>query len=380
MPQTAALHRGNLLSIEFVSTLAYINHPGKELLWSHLIYQRFRGSFDDFDNPLHLFKEMGLSTELHPMIGKVAGDYELVRIIADGPFSWLALGRARESGTTRAIKVAKPSGQAGFNKAEAIFPTQALRFTTGGIAEIAPDPEQLLLFQHRTLSGVSDSNVIKPGRLDTKGPFWHYDMEFVEGITLRELSRTQRVSLGLGIELCSTLIRVAPQMPCHGDLKPDNILFRSEGIILIDPGYFGPIDAEPENLEFAAVTTSAYYPFLSCDDLLACGIVFWELAMGEHPLDGSGIPTAGIEVGDGLLALIEQRENIGQYMLSPLQNLRAPRKVHPEFSPEYEEFLLRSLGLCQNKRGVIDTGKGFESFKEMLERLSWLKKNGQEKF
>lgn len=314
------------------------------------------------------------------LLGKAAGDYELVRLVADGSFSWVFQGNHRGDDSACMIKVAKPADQLGRRDSERLFPTLAQIFLTGGLTEVIPDAQQLLHLEYTTLSRAKGDHVVGVGKFETAGPFWFYQMDFVNAPNLRRWSEFQPTQLQVGIQLARTVERLSQAGLAHGDLKPDNILVNAHGITLIDPGYFGPIDADPVNVEFCAVSTPQYYPFVQPDDLFACGVIFWELAMGRHPFDGSGLRRGDAKIGESLAALLEVRQNIGQYWMSPIWNMKLPSVIRADISGEYEEFLLKGLRLVRTADGGLDCGPGFADAGEMVERLVWLESQGQDHF
>jgi serine/threonine protein kinase len=175
------------------------------------------------------------------------------------------------------------------------------------------------------------------------------------------------------VELAEALQRLSkdPKFKHHGDVKPENIVVTKSGIKLIDPGHFGPLDCAEGNLNRCVVTTPAYYPLLTPDDLFAMGIILWEIACRSHPMDGVAYSGAidKSNLGQGLVDWVRGRELVGQYYLSPILGVRRPSDLRSDMPGALENVLLKALRLRINPDNKFDKDAGFASLADLASAL-----------
>ncbi|HKD61518.1 MAG TPA: serine/threonine-protein kinase [Terracidiphilus sp.] len=163
--------------------------------------------------------------------------------------------------------------------------------------------------------------------------------EWVDGRLLRsilneekKLSIDRAVKLALGI--CDALDYMHKRGIVHRDLKPENLMVGEDGQIkLIDFGIAMKEDAR--RLTFVNVSSLLGTPdYISPEqvkgargdqrsDIYAVGIMLYEMLTGRVPF-----------VGPNPLAVINERV---------LNDVKPPRELNPEISPELEEILFRAL-------------------------------------
>lgn len=277
--------------------------------------------------------------------------------------------------------------------------SSAILFVTGGLMSISPDCSDLLKKQYFTLKawqGIKGIVGLKDGDLDSEdgsslasGPDskssgnggYHYSMEYLEGATARELFVTGKFTASMYIELVEIVsaIEKQPDHNFHGDIKPENIICSPDGIKLIDPGYFGPMDTEYGREQLLPVTTPIYYPGLKPDDVLALGILLWECLLYVHPFQ----PVADAEEYDdsmvtkNLFAQVENKRRVGQHFLAPVLGLKRPRELRPDLSLDMEALLLKVLRLqVDENSGLLDSAQGFSSASEFASVLKAMQVGG----
>src|SRR5215469_3442851 len=163
--------------------------------------------------------------------------------------------------------------------------------------------------------------------------------EWVDGRLLRSilneeknLSIDRAVKLALGI--CDALDYMHKRGIVHRDLKPENLMVGEDGQIkLIDFGIAMKEDAR--RLTFVNVSSLLGTPdYISPEqvkgargdqrsDIYAVGIMLYEMLTGRVPF-----------VGPNPLAVMNERV---------LNDVKPPRELNPEISPELEEILFRAL-------------------------------------
>ncbi len=314
-------------------------------------------------------------------IGAQIDDYRVDALLAEGPFSWVFKAVNDTDGSVAALKVAKPPELSGILSDAKGRVTRGLVFTTGGIGDVRPDPHQLLAHQSRKLRDAADSAVVSVEPVVLNQSACYMRMEYVHGHTLREKASSGPVPLEQIATLCDSLDDLSrnPKFGYHGDLKPENILVDAAGRMrLIDTGYFGPLDCWDDNYDNCIVTTPGYYPELKPDDLLAVGIVLWEIACKQHPLDGEcsldEIPSDALE--EELVDWVREAQGVGQYFLIPLLYAGRPSTIRPDLSAEAEHVLLKGLRLKLTSDGKLGRDSGFETFSDLAEALRGLIASG----
>jgi serine/threonine protein kinase len=204
-------------------------------------------------------------------------------------------------------------------------------------------------------------------------------LEFIEGATLRELRKHGPISLDTAIEISSALdnIQNNPLVRYHGDLTPDNIMISYSSVKLLDAGYFGALDCLEGMVEDAAITTPAYYPFLTPNDMLAMGIIFWEMHFGMNPFGSfEEVPAQAAGISQALVRVLKGYSSIGRPFVNSMARLPLPRILEPGIHPELERFLLASLGLRLNEQNELDPAARFETFEQMSAALQNLTAHG----
>ncbi len=153
----------------------------------------------------------------------------------------------------------------------------------------------------RTLAALSHPNIVMVydfGKVDGR---FYLLMEFVDGLTLRQLLRARRLSaaeaVGIVPKICDALQYAHDQGVIHRDIKPENILLDKSGQVKIAdfgvakilnlPGNLSltgsmdvvgtPLYMAPEQIENPEIVDSRA-------DIYSLGVVFYEMLTGELPL------------------------------------------------------------------------------------------------
>ena len=137
-------------------------------------------------------------------------------------------------------------------------------------------------------------------------------LEFVDGLPIDEYCRSAAVSIEGALDLfeqvCAAVIYAHQRLIVHGDLKPPNILVRTDGAVkLLDFGISRLIDAAPATLTIDRRFTPAYAspeqlrgePILASTDVYGLGLLLYELLSGSRAFDGDTIRTAVRRVIEG---------------------------------------------------------------------------------
>jgi serine/threonine protein kinase len=322
-------------------------------------------------------------------IGLRVEDCIVDELIAEGSFSWVYAGNSIDAGIRKAFKWAKHPQFVEQITVEVPNRTQAKAFFTGGVRNVRPYAERLLSLQAEKVSNAEDPALVPFEKVVRKEGLSYCQMPFVAGPTLRQAMAAAPVSIDVFVELAQALARLskASGFQHHGDIKPDNIILAEQGLRIIDPGYFGPIDSAEGQYLSGAITTTCYYPYLKPDDLMATAICMWEAACKANPflrtrnagteqIDAGGNLVLRNEITDAVRQLVKQYENVGHVYLQPLLSLKRPREVNPALHPDLELFLLKALRLKLTPEGRIDVGPGFDSLDTFVQAMESLRQGG----
>ncbi|HEY9772872.1 MAG TPA: hypothetical protein V6C81_03575 [Planktothrix sp.] len=311
-------------------------------------------------------------------VGLSVGDYVIKELLGEGSFSWVFRAVHTDGQTTKAIKVAKPPEAVAEGGPTSCIPTNALVQSQGAVSDLNPDTEQLLMLQAKKLQALQDPQLMSVEEISARPGGCYYRMPALTGQTLRQYMNAGPVPIDilLDIALCMDRLLEDDAFDYHGDMKPENIMVTPSGMVLLDPGYFGDLDTlkgTAKAITNCAITTPIYYPKLKPDDILALGLIMWEIACRDHPLARRAY-SGDFErekIGDDLWNLIREEEAEGRYYLSAILGVEAPDAVRPGIPKEISDILCKGLRVkfVNNK---IHTDEGFANFGEFAAALARL--------
>jgi serine/threonine protein kinase len=311
--------------------------------------------------------------------GSQLGTYMIEELLSDRKFYWIYGGNDQTTFEKKVFKVAKPIEY--LRDLDVIDPLKSsvLKLSSAGFSTVMPNVSELLRLQCERMSYDTAHIMAKIEDVICTDALCYARMEFIEGLTLRELRKHGPLSLDVALDIVNALdtIQKNQGLHYHGDLTPDNIMISYSSVRLLDAGYFGALDCMEGVVEDAAITTPAYYPFLTPNDMLALGIIFWELHFGKNPFasfDETPAPTTG--VSQTLLRVLKGYSSIGRPFVNSMARLPFPHTIEPSINPELAKFLLASLGLRINEQNELDAAPRFESFAQIADALNHLSEHG----
>jgi serine/threonine protein kinase len=266
---------------------------------------------------------------------RFAERYEVIDVIGAGGMGMVYRARDRELDEEVAIKTLRP--------------------------ELMSDPALTDRFKTeiRLARKISHRNVVRTHDLGEWKGIYYLTMEFVEGITLRELidSRGQvgvSSTLAIAAQLAESLEVAHAQGVVHRDIKPQNLLLDADGVLkVMDFGVARLAERTSARTEAGLIVgTPAYMspeqllsePTDARSDLYSAGVVLYECLTGALPFEA-----------DSTISLIGRVLNIEP---SP------PAGINADVPPPLSALILQLLAKKPEER--------LGSAKELRERLARL--------
>ncbi|MBZ0184905.1 MAG: hypothetical protein K8F91_01545 [Candidatus Obscuribacterales bacterium] len=311
-------------------------------------------------------------------IGSEFGDYTIQELVGEGTFSLVFRAVDRAGGAEKAIKIPRayiPSP----DKPNEFVPTQVFIKRRDRYSPQEASPVHIQKIQVARTRDISDLGLVSVDKYSFEKGKAFSRMPLLSGQTFRQYLRAGPVPVSLLGDIASTLARLNDNddFGYHGDVKPENMIVTTDGVVLVDCGYFGSIEMEEDvNSEHKAliVTTPRYYPHLKADDLLAFGLILWESACRESLLTSVAY-SRDFEldkVKESLIESVHQEEDQGNFNFSQIMDAKRPSWIRPGLPDRIENLLLKATRLKFDDDDCLDLVEGYESFAEIEKDLSRL--------
>ena len=191
----------------------------------------------------------------------------------------------------------------------------ALKILPGDVAA-NPDRMRRFVQEAKAASALNHPNIITIYEIDQSGPTSFIATEFIEGVTLRERTRAQRMPvadvLDVAVQVAGALAAAHANGIVHRDIKPENVILRDDGIVkVLDFGLaklttLGALEGEDGSAPTAAhlrtdsgvvMGTATYMSPEQArgqqvdarTDIFSLGVVLYELLTRHLPFEGSSI-------------------------------------------------------------------------------------------
>jgi CheY-like chemotaxis protein len=147
---------------------------------------------------------------------------------------------------------------------------------------------------------ITHRNVVRTHHFGEWDGLWYLTMEYVEGLTVRELlaSRgklTVEPALAIGTQLAQSLVVAHETGVIHRDIKPQNLLLDADGVLkVMDFGVARLAESTARHTQAGLIVGTPTYmspeqltgeEVDARTDLYAVGVVLYELLTGELPLN-----------------------------------------------------------------------------------------------
>lgn len=194
------------------------------------------------------------------------------------------------------------------------------------------------LAEAKALGRLEHPNIVRVFNVDTADGTVYIAMEFVEGQSLSQAAQARRPAprevAELGATVAEALEEAHAKGIVHRDVKPGNILIRSDGRIKITDFGIARIEslAPGDRTEVGQILGTPSYmspeqvagqPVDARSDIFSLGIILYELATGAKPFGG-----------DNLAAV---------FFAITHKEPEAPRRQNPALPPDLEGIILRCL-------------------------------------
>jgi serine/threonine-protein kinase len=246
------------------------------------------------------------------LVGRTLGPYQLERLLGQGGFAWVFVGREVD-GTPVAVKVLKP--------------------------RYAGDPQFATRFRNEseTAANLQHPNIVRIRVVAKAGDHVYFGMDLCADSLGARLAREgplpEEEIVRLGRDIAAALDFAHRQGVIHRDLKPDNVLIRSDGAAVLTD--FGIARAVSGYVASTGVNMTIGTPqYLSPEqaqgrpvdqraDCYALGVTLYKAATGEVPFTSN-----------------DWFELARMHVEDPPPSLR---KKRPELSKRFERVVLKCL-------------------------------------
>lgn len=176
--------------------------------------------------------------------------------------------------------------------------------------ERADDPQFAARFEKEAhaLAALNHSHIVGVYDFGQAGGFYFLLMEFVDGVNLRQLLQTKRLTpkeaLGIVPQVCDALQCAHDNNIVHCDIKPENLLIDKAGTVKIADFGIARIVGEPDGTDGAMKPGTPDYAAPeqvngTADhraDIYSLGVVLYEMLTGERPKENFTPPSKRVQV------------------------------------------------------------------------------------
>lgn len=197
--------------------------------------------------------------------------------------------------------------------------------------------------ESQAAASLSHPNIVSIYDVGQSGPLQYIVMEFIEGVTLKDYIAEKKGSIywkeatDIAMQICSALEHAHSKHIIHRDIKPQNIMINTDGVIKVTD--FGIARAASGGTTTMEAMGSAHY--LSPEqarggytdqksDIYSFGVVLYELHTGKLPFDGETPVAVAMQ----------------HMQTEPIK----PRVINPDIPKSIENIILKAMSKEQRLR------------------------------
>lgn len=197
--------------------------------------------------------------------------------------------------------------------------------------------------ESQAAASLSHPNIVSIYDVGQSGPLQYIVMEYIEGVTLKDYIAEKKGGIywkeatDIAMQICSALEHAHSKHIIHRDIKPQNIMINTDGVIKVTD--FGIARAATGGTTTMEAMGSAHY--LSPEqarggytdqksDIYSLGVVLYELYTGKLPFDGETPVAVAMQ----------------HMQTEPIK----PRVINPDIPKSVENIILKAMSKEQRLR------------------------------
>jgi len=310
-------------------------------------------------------------------LGKKIGDYRIDYLIEEGLYWYLFHASSDDETLPAMIKVAKEPHCFGIESGRVRFPTRLFAIDGDIVREVQPAQNVIIEAEVIRMTATTSGAIPVIDEESRDQGIQYYRTPYFVGDSLRELlvnSGGGDAAFGI-VSMFSQIAGILDELSqdqsftYHGNLKPENIIFTSAGVVFRELGDFGPMRCHDVMEPEVRITSPQYYPWLDADDIGALGICLWEALLDYHPFDDNRPGDGECIISPELRALVELELSLANIFVLPLLSLKRPHQLGIRTSAKLETVLFKSIKLRVGEDDQIHEDPGYESMAQFNEDL-----------
>jgi serine/threonine-protein kinase len=217
---------------------------------------------------------------------------------------------------------------------------------------------EMFIKEARVISKLNHQNIAQIYNIGTSSDILYYAMEFIDGLTLKEMiNKERKLNLRKGLEIMTTVCKalevVYQNSVVHRDIKPANIMVNRRGVVkLLDFGVAHTKDAKIGGRRVVAGTPLYMSPEqiagLTLDhksDMYSLGATFYHAFCGSPPFEANEIKEVlDMHLNDRMTPLCQKDRSIPIALSGVIEKMMAkdPTDRYPTFKAVMEALDLLS--------------------------------------
>ena len=255
--------------------------------------------------------------------------------------------------------------------------------------KVLTDPDDLVRFRReaRLAYEIGHPNIIRIFHLGEDGGDSFIVMELMQ-VSLREVLNTGRLTISRAVDICRQValgLRAAhnhERKITHRDIKPDNILIDSNGVVKISDFGIAHVDDSPSLTKTGVGFGSEYYmspeQFLDAKrvdpraDIYSLGVTFYEMLTGTLPEKMTQTPRQVLRI-----RYIELPGGDSEWLSERLEHVvNKCIELYPEQRYQTMDELLHAISTTEIAfvANAIDMLESLENTREILDQIEMLER------